>query len=141
MMLQMGFYGNRVCVRSLELKSLLDQNSSLLAKVKPNKSAEHSVIHVRNFYCRAQMQSMQRMNSMMNSMFGGDPFGLMGPPAIMNAMNVHHPQNGMAQMAGMQMMPFGFPPMPPMGNMGNMGNLFSQLVNFPLDCTCIVGLY
>lgn len=70
------------------------------------------------------MQSMQRMNSMMNSMFA-DPFGLMGqmqPPAIMDGRNPH---NGMVQMPGMQMMPFGFPPMPSM----NIGRMFSNMVN------------
>ncbi|XP_011502070.1 PREDICTED: myeloid leukemia factor isoform X2 [Ceratosolen solmsi marchali] len=75
----------------------------------------------------SHMQSMQRINSMMNSMFA-DPFGLMGPPAIMDSHH-HHPQNRMAQM---QMMPFGFPAMQPL----SMGRLFSDLGNMGQNPNC-----
>lgn len=74
----------------------------------------------------SHMQSMQRINSMMNSMFA-DPFGMMGgPQAIMDG---HHQQN---RMGGMQMMPFGFPAMQSM----SMGRLFSDLENMNQNPNC-----
>ncbi|XP_008205208.1 myeloid leukemia factor isoform X2 [Nasonia vitripennis] len=80
------------------------------------------------------MQSMQRMNSMMNSMFA-DPFGLMGQMQQMQApaiMDGHNPHNRMVQMPGMQMMPFGFPPMPSL----NIGRMFSNLNGMSNDPNC-----
>lgn len=66
---------------------------------------------------RSHMQSMQQMNSMVNSMFAD--FGMMGPPMI------GHGQNSrMLPMGGMQMMPFGFAPMAP-----SFGNMFSSMVS------------
>ena len=74
------------------------------------------------------MQTMQRMNSMMNSMFA-DPFGMMGSPLAL----MDHPQNQQQQhrhplMGGMQMMPFPFPPMPVM-SMGRMSTGFVSLLS------------
>lgn len=64
---------------------------------------------------RSHMQSMQQMNSMVNSMFAD--FGMMGP-----SMMGHGQNNRMLPMGGMQMMPLGFPPMP------SFGNMFSNMV-------------
>lgn len=69
------------------------------------------------------MQSMQHMNSMMNSFFS-NPFGmmqpaLMGPDAHRRGGANRHPQ---------AMMPFGFPPMPAF----NMNNMFANFVSLSL---------
>ncbi|XP_011309096.1 myeloid leukemia factor isoform X2 [Fopius arisanus] len=70
----------------------------------------------------SHMQSMQHMNSMMNSLFS-NPFGMMGPALMGPEPRGRHRHN--------QMMPFGFG-MPPF----NMNNMFSQFDNMGQDPNC-----